>query len=120
MALQEQTFKRDLKYSNWHRPPNLPDYCKAWNIDYVEVRNNKIVAFIEISDTSYPIEKVDLKFKKGHKFVLSLLTELTKIPSYIVFHNSDLSRFKVFDLQQNISVIKSETEYKNWLIKLPT
>ena len=94
MALQEKTFKRDLKYSLRHRPPYLPEECKAWDIDYVEVRNGQIRAILEVAETQYPLERVDLRYKQGHKFVLKKLYELTKIPVYIVYHNPELIYFK--------------------------
>ena len=115
MALQEKTFKRDLKYSLRHRPPYLPEECKAWNIDYVEVRNGKIKAILEIAETTYPLEKVDLRYKQGHKFVLKKLYELTKIPVYIVYHNPELTYFKRFTLVTNQIDILSGKDYWDWI-----
>jgi len=115
VALQEKTFKRDLKYSLRHRPPYLPEECKAWNIDYVEVRNGKIKAILEIAETTYPLEKVDLRYKQGHKFVLKKLYELTKIPVYIVYHKPELIYFKRFTLVTNQIDILSEKDYWDWI-----
>lgn len=116
MSLQEKTFYRSLKYSLWHR--KLPSFCKAWNIDFVEVRNGKIVAFMEISETNYPLDKVDLKFKKGHYWLLSKLSQMTNIPSFIIFHNSELSKFKIYDLVNKKCSTMTEEEYKKWLCNL--
>ena len=116
MSLEEKTYQRKLDYSLWHR--KLPSYCKAWNIDFVEVRNGRIVAFMEVAETIYPLELVDLKFKLGHKWLLDTLTKLTTIPSYIMFHNPNLTQFKVFNLFKGDVKLYDEKEYRNFLLAL--
>jgi len=72
--------------------------------------------FIEITETQHSLSNYPLQWKYYHAKILSNLTEISKIPSYIVVHNKDLSEFKVFyGLPGNISVILNANNYKKWL-----
>lgn len=116
MVKKEITNERDLKYSLWHR--TLSDRCLTWNIDFVEVRRDEIVALIEVAETNYPLELVDLRFKQGHKFLLEKIYQMTKIPVYIVFHNFDMTFFKRFNLVNGLIDLLTEKDYRNWLENL--
>jgi len=119
MPQKEATFNRDLKYSQWHRYPNLGKRCYAINIDYVEVRNGKIVAFMEIAETSTPLSQVSWwfidKWKAFHQKVLMELYDKTGVEPFIVVHNATLSQFKVFCLSWKEERLFSEEEFKTFL-----
>jgi len=119
---KEITGVRDLKYNNWHR--TLGNNCYAWNLDWVEVRpaangELKIVAFIETAETT-KFDSACLTWKSGHVNILNQLTKMTGIPSYVVYHDNTLSKFKRFDLQNNTVEILDQDFYRIWLIKLGT
>lgn len=121
MVSEEITKNRDLKYSLWHRVSSghLSDSCKCINIDFLEIRNNKPVAFFEIAETRLPLEEYPFRYKYYHAKILSSLTKISGIPGYIVIHNSDLKRFKVYcELPRDTSVILSEQQYVSFLENL--
>jgi len=118
MVSEEITGNRDLKYSLWHRVSSghLSDRCKAINIDFLEIRDGKPVAFIEIAETKLPLEAYPFRYKYYHAKILSTLKKMSGIPGYIVIHNDDLKRFKVyFSLPYDNSIIMSDIEYARWL-----
>lgn len=118
MVQKEVTGDRDLKYSRWHRfdAGHLSNNCKCLNIDFVEIRNNVPVAFIEVTETSYNLKDYPFSKKYYHAKILNELTKLSSIPSYIVAHNHDLTEFKLFyDLIYGRSIILSESQYAYWL-----
>jgi len=121
MTSDEITGNRDLKYSLWHRVSSghLSDRCKCINIDFLEIRDDKPVAFIEIAETRLPLEVYPFRYKFYHAKTLSKLTQMSRIPSYIVIHNEDLKRFKVyFSLPTDKFIIMSDTQYASWLESL--
>lgn len=121
MAQQEFSGERKLGYSQWHRYPNLPGGCYAFNIDFVEVRDGRPKGFFEIAETKFALETINAgyvkQFKFGHLKILQFLSNYTKLPSFVVFHNADLRRFKVFDVKTLKHRIMDEEKYKEWLIR---
>lgn len=120
MSQFEFSGKRDLKYSKWHRQPNLPHFCHCLNIDFVEVRSGKPKGFFEIHETTIPLEEVTLEntHKGFHCEVLLCLSGMTGLPSFIVYHGEDLKYFRVFDLLLESDDLLTEEEYKKFLITL--
>ena len=121
MTKAEITGNRDLKYSLWHRVSSghLSDRCKCINIDFLEIRDDKPVAFIEVAETKLKLEEYPFKYKYYHAKILSKLTQMSGIPSYIVIHNEDLKRFKVyFSLPTDACIILSDNQYARWVENL--
>ena len=126
MVKPERTGNResDLIYSTFHR--SLPPFCYMSNLDSVEWRAERgIVAFIEtaIRDQKQTLsQQIDTK-----KFEAKLLLELqyrTKIPSFIVFHNLELTTFQVFKVTPEIESkmylwkVLNQVEYKQFIKNL--
>ena len=89
MVREERHNRRDLRYSKWHRD-NLPNYCYATDLDWIEWRPDKgIVAFVETKigwDT--PITSFQEK-------VFAELEEKSGVPVFVVNHTEKLDQFKV-------------------------
>ena len=97
MTKEEVTYNRDLKYSLWHREQgDMP----AINIDYVEMKGEKIVGLFEIAETSWPLEKITMdtvkKYKSYHLTVFGAFMKRADFQCFIVYHNPELTQFKVF------------------------
>lgn len=88
MSKCENTGKRDLTYSRWHR--TLPDHCTWVDIDSVHYCNNcgSLLSMFELAQCSH---SADLKDKCRQKVasVTERAANLCEIPSYkIAYTNS--------------------------------
>jgi hypothetical protein len=102
-------------YSTWHRL-SLPSDCWAMDIDWVEFRAGKPVAFLEISKThrEYFEMQREGKIDDAYRFTLfyvlqrlafqlAVLREFCNSLSakgFVVIHDDDLHRFLVLDIMQ--------------------
>lgn len=115
MVRPEFSNKRDLTYSNWHR--TLPDRCATTNIDWVEVRDNKIVAIIEDKD----IRAKGIRIWQAR--IMQQIATALKVPFYVVFHNCATKPendwiFQVLNFQTKQSTKMNKEQYMNFLISL--
>lgn len=116
MVRPEYSFERDLSYSQWHR--TLSGKCYALNIDWIEIRGNKIVAVIEDKDDRGNLPD----WKKG---IFLKIANALNVPAYLVFHNccrrsdhKELWKFRLIDLRTNKEKIMNEKEYRNFIENL--
>ena len=85
MSLQERYGTRDLTFSKWHRPPNLPDFCSAIDIDFLEYCSvcGKPLALIETArDVGQPYKPTT---------VLKRLSVVSGIPAYLILYKIELA-----------------------------
>ena len=118
MVKPENTGKRDLAYSQWHR--TLPDHCYMIDIDSIEWRaNGGVKALIETA------KQVALVYKK--KFQLKVLKELAQkigAKAFLVLYSEELTCFEVYDLTTAEEwcdcqkQILNEQQYRNFIINL--
>ena len=111
MARNEQTGKRSLIYSEWHR--TLPDMCTATDIDFVEFRKGKIVAFIET-------KKENCSMPYFQRNIYKTLAKACNVPAYLVNYSESLSYFMVEELWPNPTkpVYMPCAEYTEFLINI--
>ncbi len=141
---KETTGERDLKYSRWHR--TLPENCLAMDIDWVEWRDDKPKALIEVSkinpETVGPSED---PYKKTLYYVLRrtyfqrkcllYIANKLNIPAFIVVYDDELKNFLVCKIDEDLNKknwkyskphdvdklklkFYTQEQYKEWLINL--
>lgn len=98
MVRGEESGKRDLTYSTWHR--TLPDYCYMVDADSIEWRNGKgIVAIIETCNGNATIYR-----KKFQMMILRELASKLGIAVYLVAYYTDdagaITCFERYDLSE--------------------
>lgn len=80
MSLHERYGTRDLTFSGWHRPPNLPEFCSVIDIDFLEYCNlcGALLALIETA------RDVGQAYKSTT--VLRRLAQQSKIPAWLILY----------------------------------
>ena len=102
----------DLRYSDWHR--TLPRHCYCTDLDFIEFRNGRIVAFIEAK--LHKDRMTDFQEK-----VFRELEERSGIPCYLVRYNEELTNFQVTRIKDYFVLGEfSESDYREWLSSLGT
>ena len=97
-------------YSKWHWK-NLPKWCYMIDLDSVEIRAQKgVVALVETRRTGTPLNELQ------NRVILSMASKLN-VPAYLVFHDRDLTEFKVTDLKTGNEMLMTEDQYKEFLQK---
>lgn len=121
MSLREKYGERDLTYSRWHRPPNLPE-----DISYIDIDS------CEYCDRcKAPLALVELVIDVGQKFknttVTTHLARLANIPAWLVFYKkSEDVNDRLIDSMRVMQTFPNQTElvmispeqWKSRLIKL--
>lgn len=116
MSKPEYSGVRDLSYSAWHR--TLKDKCYAMNIDYLEIRNKKIVAIIEEKDDR------SSGVKGWNKDILIQVADALKVQPLVVYHNlayeKDKSkyRFTIVNLKTKHFALANESQYRKFIEEL--
>jgi len=117
MTKPEYTGKRSLDYSLWHRE-KLPSWCYTIDIDWVEIRGNKIVAIIETKD---------IRARNLNNWRIDKMLQIANalgVPCYVIHHNLAIAKepkeksFRVMDLRTNITKIYNEEQYIEFLKQL--
>lgn len=109
-------------YSLWHY--RLDHNCQCRDIDFTEFRDGKVRAFIEATGNLKNVSHLNNslpKIKKRLNVQIKMMSTLSKnfnVPSFIVIHLTDLSFFKVYDLDWNIILEADQAQYIQWLTDL--
>ena len=110
MIRQEEISYRSTKFSTWHR--KLPNYCYFSDLDFVEVRATagglRIAAIIEGKGPGDNPTRFQLS-------ILRLLSKNNNCPAFVIYHNEDLSNFKIVTVK-NV-VIKDNVAKEVWRIE---
>ena len=94
----------DLRYSDWHR--TLPRHCYCTDLDFIEFRDGRIVAFIEAK--LHKDRMTDFQEK-----VFRELEERSGIPCYLVRYNEELTNFQVTRIKDYFVLGEfSESDYR--------
>lgn len=131
MPLREITARRPTNFSWWHR--RLPAWCCQADIDVVEVRNGRVVAFLETIEIAkenfksagewirddpwlhslHPKEEYALWDTK--KVVLNFLVGTTRVPIYIIYHTPDMSQMHILNFRTKQFLVYSEEDFSAWI-----
>jgi hypothetical protein len=134
MPLGEVTGERPSNFSAWHRK-TLPPRCAMADVDWCEVREGRVVAWIEtIQVKPEHIEKAGdwiitdpwlkcwyPKYDKRYplwetkKVVINYLIGVSKLPFYIVYHTPTMSRVRVIDYRRKRVKDFNEEGFTVWL-----
>jgi len=87
MTLQERHGTRDLSYSKWHRPPNLPADISFLDIDWVE--------YCDKCKTPLAICELAQDIGQEHKptTITRKLAEMAGIPAWLIFYKKAEDKF---------------------------
>jgi hypothetical protein len=114
-------------YSVWHY--KLDWSCKCRDIDYFEIRENKVKAILEVTGKLKNEEHLKRSinpmsprciFKRLslQKKILHELSNKLSINAYFVIHTEDLNVFYIFDYDFNNLNVYNKEEYTSWLNSL--
>lgn len=83
MSLYERYGTRDLTFSGWHRPPNLPEFCSMIDIDALEYCYycGKLLALFETAR--------DVGQKHKPTTVLCRLAVQANIPAFLILYKKE-------------------------------
>jgi hypothetical protein len=118
MVKPEGTGERDLSYSRWHRTIGNSYYMI--DLDCVEWRSNRgTVAIIEtaMDMQNRPLEQ-NVKYKQFEITVISQIAQKLEVPAYLVFHNKELTEYKILVIQNESAKFwktMNDIEYTNFI-----
>ncbi|MDD5338154.1 MAG: hypothetical protein PHG35_01915 [Dehalococcoidales bacterium] len=134
MAQNELTHKRPTIFSAWHR--TLPKRCCFADVDFAEVREGRVVCFIEtiqVKDIEalnragewiksdpwlhcwYPIYDPHYPLWETKKVVMNYIIGKTDKPFYIIYHLPDMSKVKVVDYRKKTAQEYTRDDFATWL-----
>jgi len=94
-------------YNQWHWK-KLPRYCYMIDLDSIEIRNKQPKTIIELRSTPTPLND-------WQKEIVLNISKKLEIPSYLVYHNNDLTVFDITDLNTDERKKLTEDEYIDFL-----
>lgn len=119
-------------YSRWHY--GLDWACKCRDLDYAEIRpaadgDWRFAAFLEVTGNLRAESDIEVATQRSHpqcifkrlslqRTILLALSTRFGAPAFLVIHTTDLSRFRVYDLDYRLLLRLGLGEYEAWLAGL--